>query len=108
LGCDQILSKFTNSPWNSASSFVQISFIASTRSRSTRHRVLKAVPWCSISSAFQPPPIPNRTRPPETRSSVATSFAVVIGSRSTTRQMPVPSRSRCVPAPAAVSAMNGS
>jgi hypothetical protein len=39
---------------------------------------------------------------------VATSFAVVIGSRSTIRQMPVPTSSRSVAAAAAVSAMNGS
>ena len=33
---------------------VQIAFIACTRSRSSFQRVRKAVPWCSISSAFQP------------------------------------------------------
>src|SRR5262249_51116602 len=108
LGWDQILSKRTNSPWNSASSFVQMSFIASTRSRSTRQRFLKSVPWFSISSAFQPPPIPKSTRPFEIRSSVATSLAVTMGSRSTTRQMPVPRRSFVVTVAAAVSATNGS
>ncbi len=108
LGSAQILSKFTNSPWNSASRLVQISFMASTRSRSRRQRVLKAVPWSSISSAFQPPPMPNRKRPPDSRSRVATSLAVVIGSRSTTRQMPVPSLRRRVAAAAATSAMKGS
>ena len=102
------MSKRTYSPWNSGSFFVQISFMASTRSRSSRQRDLNAVPWSSISSAFQPPPMPKSTRPPDSRSSVATSFAVVIGSRSMTRQMPVPSFSRFVAAPAAMSAMNGS
>src|SRR5262245_24141105 len=108
LGSAQILSKLTKSPWNFGSFLVQISFIASTRSRSRRQRDLNAVPWFSISSAFQPPPIPNSTRPPESRSSVATSLAMVIGSRSITRQMPVPSFRRFVAAPAAISATNGS
>jgi len=69
---------------------------------------LKSVPWFSISSAFQPPPIPKRTRPFEIRSSVATSLAVTMGSRSTTRQMPVPRRSFVVTVAAAVRARNGS
>ncbi len=43
LGSAQILSKFTNSPWNSASRFVQISFIASTRSRRSRQRLFHSV-----------------------------------------------------------------
>ena len=63
FGQDQIGSKLTNSPWNSASSSLQISFIARTRSRSSRQRVWKSVPWFSISSTFQPPPMPNRKRP---------------------------------------------
>ena len=70
---------------------VQISFIASTRSRISLKRVLNAVPWSAISSAFQPPPTPNRNRPPETWSIEATSFAVWIGSRWATRHTPVPS-----------------
>jgi hypothetical protein len=52
--------------------------------------------------------MPKSTRPPERRSSVATSLAVTIGSRSITRQMPVPSLSRFVAPAAAMSAMNGS
>jgi hypothetical protein len=63
--------------------------MASTRSRSSCHRDSNCVPWSSISSAFQPPPIPNRNRPFEMRSSDATSLAVWIGSRWITRQMPV-------------------
>jgi hypothetical protein len=39
---------------------VQISFMARTCSRSRAKRVLYTVPWFSISSAFQPPPIPKR------------------------------------------------
>jgi iron(III) transport system permease protein len=47
-------------------------------------------------------PVPNSTRPPEIRSRVATSFAVTIGSRSVSRQMPVPRRSVLVAAAALV------
>ena len=54
-----------------------------------------------ISSRFQPAPTPNSTRPPERWSMLATSFAVMIGSRSMTRQMPLPTRSRVVAAAAA-------
>ena len=82
--------------------------MASTRSRMSRQRLFQAVPWFSISSAFQPPPTPKSTRPPESRSSVATSLAVTIGSRSITRQMPVPSLRRRVAPAAAIKAMNGS
>ena len=71
-------------------------------------RVLKSVPWLRISSAFQPAPMPNRKRPFETRSSVATLLASWIGSRCTTRQMPVASLSVVVTAAAAASATNGS
>ncbi len=59
----------------------------------SRKRRSGSVPWLRISSRFQPAPTPNRKRPFESRSTVATSFAVVIGSRSTIRQMPVPSSS---------------
>jgi len=55
---------------------VQISFIAAMRSRISLKRVSNAVPWSAISSAFQPPPTPNRNRPSETWLSKATSFAV--------------------------------
>jgi hypothetical protein len=67
-----------------------------------------SVPWLRISSRFQPAPTPNSTRPPLSRSSDATSLAVMIGSRSMTRQMPVPSRSSVVAIAAAVSATKGS
>ncbi len=43
-------SKFTNSPWYSGLVWVQIAFIASTRSRASLWRVAKTVPWFSISS----------------------------------------------------------
>ena len=66
------------------------------------------IPWLAISSRFQPAPIPNSSRPPERWSTDATSFAVVIGSRSTTRQMPLPIRSVDVASAAAVSATNRS
>ena len=95
-------------PWYSASSWVQIAFMASTLSRMRRKRVSGSVPWFRISSRFQPAPTPNRKRPPEMWSSVATSLAVTIGSRSITRQTPVPSFSRSVVAAAAPRATNGS
>src|SRR5688572_14938326 len=89
-------------------SFVQISFMARTCSSSFLNRVLKSVPWCSISSAFQPPPSPNSKRPWESRSRLATDLAVVMVSRSMIKQIPVPTRSLVVAAAAAVSATNGS
>src|SRR4029077_13257709 len=52
--------------------------------------------------------MPKRNRPFDTKSMLATSFASVIGSRSTTRQMPVPRRSVVVIDAAAASATNGS
>ena len=67
-----------------------------------------SVPWLRISSRFQPAPTPNSIRPPESRSTLATAFAVTIGSRWITRQIPVPIRSRSVAAAAAVRATNGS
>ena len=51
-------------------------------SRRTRHRRRKFVPWLAISSAFHPPPMPKMNRPLESMSRLATSLAVVIGSRS--------------------------
>ena len=52
--------------------------------------------------------MPKRKRPPESRSRLATSLAVVMGSRSMIRQMPVPSLRRLVAAAAAISETNGS
>jgi hypothetical protein len=108
LGQALIGGKSTSSPWYSASDLVQISFIAAMRSRINLKRVLNAVPWSSISSAFHPPPIPNRNRPPEIWSIEATSFAVWIGSRCATRHTPVPIFNVLVAAAAAVSVTNGS
>ena len=68
----------------------------------------KAVPWFSISSWFQPPPIPNRKRPPDTWSIEATSFAVWIASRCCTKSTPVPSLMVRVAWLAAASTTNGS
>jgi hypothetical protein len=56
--------EFDDAPWYSATSFVQIAFIAAMRSRIKEKRVLKSVPWLAISSAFHPPPIPKTKRPP--------------------------------------------
>jgi len=44
--------------------FVQIAFMASTRSRMTAKRDAKSVPWSAISSAFQPDRY-EENRPPE-------------------------------------------
>ena len=49
------------------------------RSRISLKRVSNSVPWLAISSAFQPPPMPNMKRPPDSWSSVATCLAVWIG-----------------------------
>jgi len=87
---------------------VQIAFIASICSRIFCMRVLKTVAWFSISSWFQPPPMPNRKRPPDTWSIEATSFAVWIVSRWGTRQTPVASLSRFVTAAATLNVTNGS
>jgi hypothetical protein len=108
LGNEIARSKFTNSPWKEASSCVHSAFMASTRSRRIRHRLAKGVPWSSISSRFQPPPMPKSTRPFESQSSVATLLASTIGSCSTTRQMPVPSLMVEVTAAAAISDTKGS
>jgi hypothetical protein len=62
----------------------------------------------AISSAFQPPPTPKMNRPAESLSMVETSFAVWMGSRSTTRQMPVASLIFFVTAAAAPRETNGS
>ena len=59
--------------------------VASICSRIRLKRVAKTVPWSSISSAFQPPPMPNRNRPPDIWSIEATCLAVWIVSRWITR-----------------------
>ena len=96
------------SPWYSATSLVQIAFMASTLSRMRPKRRSKSAPWSAISSAFQPAPTPRQKRPFDTTSRLATSFAVWMGSRWITNAMPVPSLSVLVVAAAAVSATNGS
>jgi hypothetical protein len=108
LGQVIIGGNLTKAPSYSGLDLVQMAFIASTRSRITAKRDANAVPWSAISSAFQPAPMPNRNRPPETWSSVATAFAVWIGSRCTTRQMPVATFNRFVTAAAAASVTKGS
>ena len=82
--------------------------MARTRSRISRMRVRGSVPWLAISSRFQPAPTPNSKRPPERWSRLATSLAVMIGSRSVTRQMPLPTRSDEVAASEVASATNRS
>ena len=71
-------------------------------------RVAKTVPWFSTSSAFQPPPMPKRNRPPDTWSIDATSLAVWIVSRWIMRAMPVATLSFLVAQAAAVRVTNGS
>ena len=102
------MSKCTNLPCHAGSSSCHSVLMACARSLITWKRVANAVPWCSISSAFQPAPMPSSKRPPESRSRLAAAFAVVSGSRSVSRQMPVPTRSVFVAAAAAVSATKGS
>ena len=58
FGQDQVGSKSTKSPWYSASSSCHITCIARTRSHISRKRDLNTLPWFSISSAFQPAPMP--------------------------------------------------
>ena len=82
--------------------------MASTRSRNSFQRVWKSVPWSAISSLFQPPPMPKRKRPLETTSTLATCLAVWMGSRWTSRQMPVATLRVLEASAAAVSATNGS
>ena len=74
----------------------------------TPKRSLNGVPWFSISGTFHPAPKPTSTRPPDTRSRLATAFAVVIGSRCGSSMIPKPSRSVVVVAAAAVRVTNGS
>ena len=85
-----------------------ISLQASTRSRRIAKRFSGSVPWFRISSRFQPAPTPKIMRPPERRSTEATSLAVVIGSRSTSRQIAVPTLIRSVAEAIVASDTNGS
>ncbi|MDT5306709.1 MAG: hypothetical protein QOE48_2384 [Mycobacterium sp.] len=73
--------KSTYLPWYSAGSAVQSALMASMRSSSSAPRVFGSVPWSRNSSIFQPAPTPKTNRPPEIRSMLAASLAVVIGSR---------------------------
>ena len=82
--------------------------MAAMRSATTARRSAKATPWSASSSTFQPNPMPKTKRPPDTRSSEATSLAVMMGSRWATRAMPVPTRRCSVTAAAAVSVTKGS
>ena len=82
--------------------------MASTCSRICLKRVWYFAPWFSISSTFQPPPMPKMKRPPDSWSSEAMALAVTIGSCCGTSRMPVPSFSFLVAAAAKASATNGS
>jgi site-specific DNA recombinase len=68
----------------------------------------RSVGSSELISRFQPTPTPKTNLPPETRSRLATSLAVVMVSRSITRATPVPTSSRSVAPAAAVSITNGS
>ncbi len=98
----------TCSPSKEASSFVHSCFIASRFSRRIARRSVQAVPCWAISSLFQPYPTPNRNRPFDKASRLATSLAVSMGSRCATRQMPVANLSVVVTAAHAPNATNGS
>jgi hypothetical protein len=67
-----------------------------------------ARPSATASSSFQPNPIPRTKRPCDCVDKVATAFAVTIGSRWATRQIPVPTTNWSVTAAAIASATNGS
>ena len=82
--------------------------MASMRSSSSVPRVLGSVPWSRSSSIFQPAPTPNTKRPPEIRSMLAASLAVMMGSRSMSSAIPVKSSIFDVTAAAAASVTNGS
>ena len=81
---------------------------ASMRSSSNAPRVFGSVPWSRNSSIFQPAPTPKMNRPPEIRSMLAASFAVMMGSRSISSAIPVNSSILDVTAAAAASVTNGS
>jgi len=82
--------------------------MASIRSRITANRFSNGVPWFSTSGRFHPPPTPNRKRPPDSRSRLATCLAVTKTSRCATRQMPVASFRRVVACAAIASDTKGS
>ena len=71
-------------------------------------RLRYSTPWLRISSWFhgEPTPTPKIIRPFDSRSRVATCLASQIGSRCTTRQIPVPIRRVDVTAAIAVSVTN--
>ena len=79
LGQAQIGSKLTCSPWNSRLVLRPDLLHGQHLLAQPREARLELVPWFSISSAFQPPPMPKRKRPPESTSRLATSLAVTIG-----------------------------
>src|SRR3954453_14223696 len=56
----------------------------------TPKRRAGSVPWLAVSGSSHPAPMPNNKRPPETRSALATSLAVVIGSRCGPGERPRP------------------
>jgi hypothetical protein len=105
LGHCQEGSKRTNSPEKDATSFAQSACIASIFSRTSSRRRFGSMPWFSISSWFQPKPIPKTKRPSLIQSRVEICFAKVIASCWAGRPMPVPSRIFFVTEAAAARAM---
>ena len=69
---------------------VQICFNAASCSSISAPRVVGSVPWLRISSRFHPTPTPKATRPSDTRSRLATCFAVWMTSRWGSSAIPVP------------------
>ena len=65
LGHDQLGGTRTCSPANEATSSAHRRGMASTCSRARPRRVRGSTPWLSISSSFQPTPMPKTNRPPE-------------------------------------------
>ena len=101
-------SKFTNSPLNDACGPAHSARIAAMYSSLRAPRRSHGTPSASNSSFIQPTPRPSSTRPPDSRSSVASSFARISGLRWGTMRMQVPRRIVGAAAAANASQISGS
>ena len=100
--------KSTKAPWNSAWGPAHSARMAATYSSLRAPRCSHGTPSASNSSRSQPTPRPSSTRPPESWSSVASSFASTSGLRWGTMRMQVPSRMVGAAAAAKASQISGS
>ena len=108
FGFDSARSNEQKRPWNVGSSEPHSSRRAATYSSVRAPRSAKGTPIASNSSSSQPTPMPSRTLPPVSWSSVATSLASTSGLRCGRIRMPVPSSTRSECAPSHVNQMSGS